>query len=300
MSGAVARCRWLAALALVVGSGRAARADNYFAETHYDLGLLSMQDVGFDGGMSSGVGLHLDEHNGVISRMPYVLVMLFAAVQLGGDSHVQVDVTTGYNSRDVEFKDAAGRVTDRTTIVSEKKSISMTVTPLTAEEKKARDATLDSLGTTLGAAATMPSHFELLYVPQRDNGKLHGLRGALYPLAAGIGRHFELAIGYAGAHFTADTMDPSTGAMRTMRYRLRSVAARIGIAPARWFVLTAEIQPNLLDLDDSDGRYGMTARATAALSIPTVDRIYAKLGTERMGFGESGRWSTFFEGGLRF
>lgn len=292
----------LAAVSLVVvaGLGRTARADNYFSETHYDLGLQAIQDVAFDGGMASGTGLHLTEHNGVISRMPHALVMFAAAVQMGSDFHVNVQSSTSYESRDVEFKDAAGRVTDRTTIVSEKRTFNATFTPLTPEEKKARDEQLERIGTSLAAVATMPSHFELLYLPQRDNGKLRGIRGALYPLAIAIGRHAEIAIGYAGARFKAETMDASTGTMRTMKYRLRSVATRIGIAPARWFVLTAEIQPNLLDIDDSDGRYGMTVRGTAAVSIPTYERVYAKLGAERIGAGESGRWSTFLEGGLRF
>jgi hypothetical protein len=290
----------LAALALVVGLGHTARADNLFTETHYDLGVQSIQDLGFDGGMASGTGLHLDEHNGVISRMPYAVIMLFAAVQAGSDYHVSGGVTTSYESHDIEFKDGAGRVTDRTTIVSEKKTLSMTVTPLTAEEKKARDEHLERVGKSLSMMAMMPSAFELLYLPQRDNGKLRGLRGALYPLALGIGDHVELAIGYAGARFKAESMDPTTGTMRTIKYRLRSVAARIGVAPARWLVITGEIQPNLLDLDDSDGRYGMTVRATAAVSIPTLDRLYTKLGAERMGFGEAGRWSTFLEGGVRF
>ena len=232
--------------------------------------------------------------------MPYLLVLLFAAAQAGGDFRVKGGVSSGTNESVYETKNSQGRVVDRTKIVTATTTLSMELVPLTAEEKRLRDENLQRLGASLAIFAMLPSHFEVMYAPQRDDGRLHGIRAALYPVAYGIGRHYEIAVGYAGARFKAEYADPDTGTMRVIKYRLRAIAARFGVAPVRWFVATIEIQPNLLDLDDSDGRYGATVRGTATVSIPKIDRFYGKLGTERLGLGASGRWSTFVEAGMRF
>jgi hypothetical protein len=287
-------------VALVLACVAPAHADNYFADTHYELGYQSIQDLAFDGGVASGGGLHLTEHNGVVSRLPYMAIYVMADLMDGGDTKAVGTVKTETHYDRVDYVDERGNVVTTRYKPYEVKVVNVTYVPLTAEERKARDENLENLGKTLATIASMPSHFELMYMPQRDNGRLRGIRGALYPVSVSIGRHVEIALGYAGARLHAEYSDPASGMTRTIKYRSRAVGVRFGVAPVRWFVVTAEVQPNLLDIDDSDGRYGTTVRGTAAVSIPTLDRFYAKLGTERTGFLAGGAWSTFFEAGLRF
>jgi len=265
--------------------------DNYFVETHYEVGYQHFSELSFGDGVGRGGGLHLTEHNGLVARLPYLVVFLFAAFQAGGDVRLKGSYSETPTETYVDVKNSRGQVVDQQKIVGTSRSISASVVPLTEEEKRLRDEQLERIGAQLAVLALIPTHFELWYMPNRDDGSLHGVRPSIHPLAIGLGRRFQIALGYAGARIKADYMDEETGVTHRLKYRLRSVAGRIGFAAARFLVVAAEYQPNLLD------DYGATLRGTATVSIPKLDRVYGKVGAERLG---SSNWSTFFEAGLRF
>jgi hypothetical protein len=52
-----------------------------------------VRDLAFDGTSASGTGIHLTEHNDLVSRVPYMLFLFLGAVQAGGD----VKMTGGYS-----------------------------------------------------------------------------------------------------------------------------------------------------------------------------------------------------------
>src|SRR5689334_15641741 len=108
-------------LLAVTSSARAnpfVNPENYFTETHYELGYQAMQDMGFGGGMASGGGLHLTEHNGLLSRGPYVLFFLLAAAGAGGDTKMVGGVTTGTKETDITYVGPNGNVVDTGKVVS--------------------------------------------------------------------------------------------------------------------------------------------------------------------------------------
>lgn len=275
--------------------------DNYFTETHYDLGIQSVRDLSFGGTSASGTAVHLTEHNGLVSRVPYMLILFLGAVQGGGDVKMVGSYSETPRDHELQIVGRNGQLLETKRIVTTERNLNVGFIPLTEAEKAKRDAGVAALGGQMAMLAMQPAHFDLMYLPNRDDAHLRGFRAVLYPLAIGIGQHTEIALGYAEAHLDADVKDPGSETQRTVRHRSRGVAARFGLAMARWLVLVAELHANLLDRSSSDRiAAGSTVRGTAALSIPRVERLFCKLAAERIGLTGDGSWSTSLEGGMRF
>lgn len=149
-------------------------ADNLFAETHYELGYATIQDAGFGGGTASGGGFHLVEHNGLISRLPWLLsgIVVHPGVKVRGG------MTTTTTESETEWRSPSGKVVDRTKTSGVSRTLGMTVEALTDEEK----ASLEEAGRAKAAAALLfmriTAHFDLMYLPNRNDGRVRGIRGA--------------------------------------------------------------------------------------------------------------------------
>ncbi len=293
--------RWPAALLAYLLFAPPASAEplgaNYFQETHYDVGLRSV-DVSIQGVSASGFGVHVTEQNGLIGRAILFIPTLIGLIQLGGDEKV----TSTVEERDVNVDHVDSRGNVQYTTKRRVKVWTWSVRSLTPEERAQRDRNAQQQLESYQRLAKHPMHFDLLYLPNRDNGQVHGVRGSFLPLALGIGKHVELATGYTGARMVIDRRGSAGETMRPAKFRMRGMPLRLGVAPARWLVFTGELNVNILGFtrDDDEADYRSTARLTAAVSIPGVDRIFAKIGAERVGLGSGGVWHTFFEGGMRF
>lgn len=291
------------AAALLLATSSIARAeDNYFTETHYDLGIQSVQGLSFGGVSASGTAVHLTEHNGLISRMPYMLFFALGALQAGGDVRMTGSYGESYTETQVDYVTGNGKVVDSSRIISTSRNLTVGFIPLTEEEKAARDAGLERLGASMALLAMLTSHFDLMYLPNRDDGHLRGFRASLYPVAIGITRYAEIALGYADTRLKVTATDAATGQRRNLQHQARAIAARVGLAPWRWLVLVGEYEANLKRADGAS--FGFTAdstiRASAALSIPYVERLFCKLAAERIGLAGSDPWGTSLEFGMRF
>jgi hypothetical protein len=140
-----------------------------------------------------------------------------------------------------------------------------------------------------------------VYLPNRDDTHLRGFRAVIYPLALGIGKHFEVALGYAGARLQADLNGPRAINRQTITHNSRGIAARIGFAPARWLVLVGELHSDVAGESAGDSfASGASARASAALSIPWLERFFCKVAAERMQLAGDTPLSTSLEFGMRF
>lgn len=291
----------LAALILVSWPAPASAKDNYFTETHYDLGIQSVSSLAFGGGSASGTAVHLTEHNGLISRVPHVLMMLFAVFQAGGDVKMVGGYSTSQQESEMQWVTGNGKVVDSKPIVSTSRSLNVSFVPLTEEEKARRDAGLARTGAQLTMLAMLPSHFDFVYLPNRDDAHLRGFRAVIYPLALGIGKHFEIALGYAGARLQADLNGPRATNRQTITHESRGMAARIGFAPARWLVLVGELHSDVAGESAGDSfASGASARASAALSIPRLERFFCKVAAERLQLAGDSPLSTSLEFGVRF
>jgi hypothetical protein len=293
----------LVTAALLLATSSAARAeDNYFTETHYDLGIQSVQSLSFGGVSASGTAVHLTEHNGLISRVPYLLVYIFGVAQAGGDVRMVSGYSESSSESQLDFVTGNGKVVDSKRIISTSRNLTVGFIPLTEEEKARRDEGLERLGGTMTVLAMLTSHFDLVYLPNRDDGHLRGFRASLYPLAIGITRYAEIAVGYADTRLKVTATDPATGQRRNVQHQARAIAARVGLAPVRSLVLVGEYEANLQRADGAS--FGFTAdstiRASAALSIPYVERLFCKLAAERIGLASSDPWGTSLEFGMRF
>lgn len=145
----------------------------------------------------------------------------------------------------------------------------------------------------------LPMDTDLFYLPNRDDGRLHGIRGTFYLLAYPLSRSIQISAGYYGDRLHATVMD---GGMPTpYLHHARGIPIRIVIAPARFFVIDAELLNNLLRDAPVHTDFSSTARGTLALSIPGFERLFVKLGVEKTGLSASGgKWGSWFEGGMRF
>ncbi len=315
----------LIAVAFVMTAAQARADDTAFTETHYDVGVQMVQGLGFAGQTASGAGLHLTEHDGFLSRALWLTiggwgggypaeipevpeVGLYKTVKRWGTIEEYVENEAGgvMYVRTVE-----GWVYDEVLLTPEEKAELEKRRAEEVELRKERVKRRDEQVLQIQAFSAkrrasyqaLNAHGELLYLPNRDDGHLRGVRGAWFPLVFGVGRQLEVAAGYAGARWKVDVEDPATGMTRTFRHRSHAAALRFGFAPARWAVLHAEVDVNVLGVfrdDDEVTDHGSAVRATAALLIPKFERIYGKAGVERIGLGGGGRWSTFFELGARF
>ncbi|MFZ4578351.1 MAG: hypothetical protein ACOYOB_08145 [Myxococcota bacterium] len=293
----------LVTAALLLATSSSARAeDNYFTETHYDLGIQSVQGLSFGGVSASGTAVHLTEHNGIISRVPYMLFFAFGVLQAGGDVRMVGSYSEHYNESQLDYVTGNGKVVDSSRIISTGRSLNVGFIPLTEEERAARDAGLERLGASMALVAMLTSHFDLMYLPNRDDGHLRGFRATLYPVAIGITRYAEIAVGYADTRLRVTATDAATGQRRNVQHQARAIAARVGLAPWRWLVLVAEYEANLKRADGAsfDGTADSTIRGSAALSIPYVERLFCKLAAERIGLAGSDPWGTSLELGMRF
>jgi hypothetical protein len=234
--------------------------------------------LAFAGGSASGTGLHLTEHNGLISRVPHLLMMVFFQFQAGGDVKMVGGYSSSQQESELQFVTGNGKVVDTKRIVSTSRSLNVSFIPLTEEEKALRDARLAQFGSQMVVLAMLPSHFDLVYLPNRDDAHLRGFRAVIYPLALGLGQHLEFALGYAGARFHADLKANGATAKRTITHESRGMAARIGFAPARWLVLVGELHSDLAgESSGTSFASGATARATAALSSAWTSRAMGRL-----------------------
>lgn len=285
------RMRVVVAVLVLVLATSSAHAQSYFEETHYDIGIASLSGVSFGGASASGTAFHITEHNGLVSRMILAIPFFLAGIQVGGDQKMAGGITHGTEDYDVVEVDSHGVERSRETRTRETTSFNFSVVERTPEEKVGQARTREALSQEYALIAVHPMHFELRYLPERDDGHVHGIDAAIYPIAIGIGRHLEIAAGVSGSRMKIDVSEPD--GMRTALHRSHAIPVRIGIAATRWLVLTAELHNNFLSA------YGSTFRGTAAISLPHVERFYAKVGGERIGLA-NGVWSTFVEGGMRF
>ncbi len=282
--------------ALILRSGSssaAAKGRSRRNDAYYDVGIQSIQGLTFAGVAASGMGLHVTEHDGLITRLP-LLVSQAEVTRPSDTKTVVVDkkVTTVVD----EYGDEIGELTEWTTVTVEKTNVEKEI------DRARAKAQAKALSAKVRFLASISGHCELLYLPNRDDQHLRGVRGSWYPMAAPIGRRVELSLGYAGARLEADVDDATTGMTRTAVHRSQAVGVRLGVTPVRWLALVAELHVNILGFTHDDVRadYGSTARGSATLVIPKVERVFGRLGAERIGLGAGGAWSTFLEAGVRF
>jgi hypothetical protein len=280
-----------AILALILGCATTRFASQpYYQQTQVDVGITrSVDTVSYAGTSSaSGTGLRLTENNGLITKSILTSAVIFLMELSEGASRTKSSssYSTEERARGYECRSTAGGrqcvATGWQSVTT--RNVTVTVRPRTPEEQAAHEANLKSTG---GLLAVIPMHTDIAYYPQRDNGDLWGYSASSYFIAVPATRFLELASGYYFQRFTARVVDETSGMQVTRKHRGRGIHGELFL--------------NQLAFDEkATGERTHGARLSAAIALPWMQRLYARLGIERNRLGEDGAWGTTVEIGARF
>jgi hypothetical protein len=244
-------------------------------------------------------GIRFHERNGVVSKAMIMAAggLLMAAMEPG--DQVVTDVSTSTSFERVNVVDSSGTKVGegfadvtRTTITYRDK---------TEEERAADRAMMKALGDSLGSLAALPWSTEVILVPDNDDGRLHG---GSFQLTVSFGSTFLwFDIGIDGQRWAATVTDEETGMPVKKRFRSFAIPVRMTVSPVAWFLLDAEIRPNLLGMkkdDPSDIDHSHSWRAGVMIGLPFFEYVYARAGVQKTTITGDRPLGTYLELGARF
>ena len=277
-----------------------------FLEPHLDIGIAAQSGVGLDG---SGVGIHVEEWNGVVTRFLFMLPVA-AALEVS----VQRSDRVGWAHKDTWYTESGqlvGSATeerdkDNNLVKSTSSGVGLgakyhreeEVAVFTPRSEANIAAQLKARDNAMAGMLALPMHTDVTYLPNRDDDHVYGIRAAFYALAFPVTDWLEIATGYYGERLHATHMDGAR-----YLHRARGVPVRVVVAPRRWLALELGYLCNLVGLANDPHEhvdFDSAVRGSIALALPGVEKLFVKLAVERTGLSSSGTWGTTVEGGVRF
>jgi hypothetical protein len=284
----------------LTGFVRSARAE-FFApplppSTYYEVGYYGVGNgITFGPGQGAdGAGIRVHERNGLFTKL---------VVMMCGGFFSPPNPSDTVSWTETETQHAYGHLANSTDTHDHLIVIETSTTytrPKTAKEREADQRMIDEFYHDLNYVLSLHLSTEIILLPDRDDGKLHG--GSFEITASFGGRYWWIDTGIAADRYAARVKDTMSDTTVERRYRNLGIPVRLTVSPVAWLAAEAEIHANALALvyGDTYADHSTLWRAGLTLGLPYLEMVYGRVGLQGVSFSTDRPLGVYLELGARF